>query len=96
MSIGRARMRDMTITKQAVAGKIADYLHDRITQAQLVDWAENAMMDAEFDERDTAVVSAVVARLGVADVRAFGLTWADCEELLARLGFAARVEIVTA
>ena len=86
----------MTITKQAVADRIADYLHHRITQAQLVDWAENAMMDAEFDERDTAVVSAVVARLGVADVRAFGLTWADCEELLARLGFAARVEIVTA
>ena len=85
----------MTITKQAVADRIADYLHHRITQAQLVDWAENAMMDAEFDERDTAVVSAVVARLGVADVRAFGLTWADCEELLARLGFAARVEIVT-
>ena len=94
--IARRRMRNMTITKQAVAGKIADYLHHRITQAQLVDWAENAMMDAEFDERDTAVVSAVVARLGVADVRAFGLTWADCEELLARLGFAARVEIVTA
>ena len=86
----------MTITKQAVADRIADYLHHRITQAQLVDWAENAMMDAEFDERDTAVVAAVVARLGVADVRAFGLTWADCEELLARLGFAARVEIVTA
>ena len=85
----------MTITKQAVADRIADYLHHRITQAQLVDWAENAMMDAEFDERDTAVVSAVVARLGVADVRAFGLTWADCEELLVRLGFAARVEIVT-
>ena len=85
----------MTTTKQAVADRIADYLHHRITQAQLVDWAENAMMDAEFDERDTAVVSAVVARLGVADVRAFGLTWADCEELLARLGFAARVEIVT-
>ena len=88
-------MATMTITKQAVAAKIADYLHHRISQAQLVDWAENAMMDAEFDERDTTVVSAVVARLGVADVRAFGLTWADCEELLARLGFAARVEIVT-
>ena len=86
----------MTITKQAVADRIADYLHHRITQAQLVDWAENAMMDAEFDERDAAVVAAVVARLGVADVRAFGLTWADCEELLGRLGFAARVEIVTA
>ncbi len=85
----------MTITKQAVAGRIADYLHHRITQAELVDWAETALMDGEFDDRDAATLSAVVARLGVADVRAFGLTWEDCEELLGRLGFAARVEIVT-
>jgi len=65
----------MTITRQAVAGRIADYLHHRITQAQLVDWAENALMDGEFDDQDAATISAVVARLGVADVRAFGLTW---------------------
>ena len=63
---------------------------------QLVDWAENALMKGEFDEKDAATISAVVARLGVADVRAFGLTWADCEELLGQLGFSARIEIVTA
>jgi hypothetical protein len=85
----------MTITKQTVAERIADYLHHRLTQAQLVDWAENALMEGEFDDRDASTISSVVARLGVADVRAFGLTWSDCEELLARLGFAARVEIVT-
>ena len=60
-----------------------------------MDWAENALMEGEFDEQDAAAISAVVSCLGVADVRAFGLTWADCEELLGRLGFAARVEIVT-
>ncbi len=54
------------------------------------------MMDAGFDEKDAAAISAVVARLGMADVRAFGLTWTDCEELLAKLGFSARVEIVPA
>jgi hypothetical protein len=85
----------MTITRQAVAGRIADYLHHRITQAELVDWAETALMDGEFDDKDAATLSAVVARLGVADVRAFGLTWEDCEELLGRLGYSARVEIVT-
>jgi hypothetical protein len=53
-------------------------------------------MEGEFDEQDAAAISAVVARLGVADVRAFGLTWADCEELLAKLGFSARVEISAA
>lgn len=86
----------MIVTKQDVAEKIAAHLQHRITLPQLVDWAENAMMDAAFDESDAATIAAVVARLGVADVRTFGLTWSDCEELLARLGFSARVEIVAA
>ena len=86
----------MIVTKQAVAEKIASHLQHRITLPQLVDWAESAMMDGEFDDRDAAVIAGVVSRLGVADVRAFGLTWADCEELLAKLGFSARVEIVAA
>ena len=86
----------MIVTKQTVAERIAAHLQHRVTLPQLVDWAENAMMDGEFDEKDAVTISAVVARLGVADVRAFGLTWADCEELLAKLGFSARVEIVAA
>jgi hypothetical protein len=83
----------MIITKQVVADKIAAYLHHGITLEQLVDWAENALLDGEFPEEDAATLSSVVARLGVADVRAFGLAWADCEELLGRLGFSARIEI---
>ena len=86
----------MAITKQTVAEKIAAHLHHQLTQAELVDWAENALMQGEFAEEDAATIAGVVSRLGVADVRAFGLTWADCEELLARLGFSARVEISTA
>jgi len=86
----------MVITRQAVADKIAAYLHHRVTQAELVDWAENALMEGEFTEEDAATIAGVVSRLGVADVRAFGLTWADCEELLARLGFSARIEISAA
>ncbi len=86
----------MILTKQAVAEQMAAHLQHRVALPQLVDWAENAMMDAAFDEKDAATISAIVARLGVADVRAFGLTWADCEELLAKLGFSARVEIVAA
>jgi hypothetical protein len=86
----------MIVTKQMVAEKIAAHLQHRISVPELVDWAENALMDAEFDEMDSGVVSAVVARLGVSDVRAFGLTWTDCEDLLAKLGFSARVEIVAA
>ena len=86
----------MIITRQTVADQIAAYLRHRITQAQLVDWAENALMEGEFDEKDAAAITAAVSRLGVADVRAFGLTLADCEELFGQLGFSARIEIVTA
>jgi hypothetical protein len=86
----------MTITKQTVADKIAAYLHHEITPAQLVDWAERALMDGELAESDSATISAVIARLGVADVRAFGLAWDDCEQLLHQLGFSPRVEVVAA
>jgi len=84
----------MMITKQTVADKIAAYLHHEITLAQLVDWAEQAMMDGEFAECDARTISPVIARLGVADVRAFGLAWEDCEELLHTLGFSPRVEVI--
>ena len=84
----------MPITKQIVAEKIAAYLRHDINLEQLVDWAENALLDGEFDEHDMEAVRAVIARLGVADVRAFGLTWDDCEQALAQLGYSARVDIM--
>jgi len=86
----------MVITKQTVADKIAAYLHHDISLAQLVDWAEKALMEGEFAEQDAGTISAVISRLGVADVRAFGLTWEDCEGLLRQLGYAARVDVVAA
>ena len=83
----------MRITRQTVADKIGAYLHHEVTLAQLVDWAERAIMDDEFAGGDDAALAAVVGRIGVADVRAFGLTWDDCEALLRQLGFTARVEV---
>lgn len=86
----------MILTKQATAGKIAAYLHHEITLAELVDWSEGALMEGEFEEGDAVAIAKVIARLGVADVRAFGLTWENCEELLNQLGFVPRVEVVAA
>jgi len=86
----------VTITKQTVADQIAAYLHHDLTLAQLVDWSEKALLDCELEERDAETLSAVVARLGVADVRAFGLAWEDCESLLHDLGFAPKIEVVAA
>jgi hypothetical protein len=92
----------MRITRQIVAHKISDYLHGKLSQAELVDWAERAMMDADFDEIDMDVLSDIIGRLGLADVAAvtqpearpgfqFGLRWQDCEEFLRRLGYRAKV-----
>ena len=81
------------ITHQMVAEKLVAYLQHDLSLADLVAWSESAMMDGEFEHRHFASIRDVVARLGVADVRAFGLTWEDCEELLRRLGYAAHVQI---
>ena len=86
----------MTIRRKDVADKLADYLHHRLALPALVDWAEAVIMDGDLDERDLTVLRQVVARIGLADVRAFGLTWEDCEELLHQLGYTARVEVLTA
>ena len=86
----------MIITRHTVAQQIAAYLHHQISLTQLVDWAENAMMDGEFSEREMGALRSVIARLGVVDVRAFGLSWEDCENFLRQLGYAARVDVVAA
>jgi len=86
----------MLITKKIAVDKIAAYLHHDITLEQLVDWAEHAIMDDEFDESGLPAIRSAVSRLGVADVRAFGLTWEECEGLLRQLGFSARVSITAA
>jgi len=86
----------MVITKQTVADKIAAYLRHDISLADLVSWAEEAMMEGEFAEQEMTAIRHVVSRLGVADVRAFGLAWEDCEQLLRQLGYTARVDIVAA
>lgn len=50
----------MTITKQIVAEKIASYLRHDISLADLVSWAEGAMLDGEFDEKEAATICDVV------------------------------------
>jgi hypothetical protein len=83
----------MNVTRQITADKIADYLHGKLSQAQLVDWAEGVMMNAEFDPADAELLSDIVGRVGLADVAEFGLRWQDCEEFLRRLGYRATVTV---
>ncbi len=51
------------------------------------------MMEGEFGPAHLSTIRDVVARIGVADVRDFGLTWENCEQLLSQLGYSAQVSI---
>jgi len=82
------------ITRKTVAEKLAAYLHHELLLDSVVAWAESTLMEGEFDPAHLPTIRDVLARIGVADVRAFGLTWEDCEQLLAQLGYSAQVSIV--
>ena len=77
------------ITKQVVADKIVAWLRHEITQEQLVAWAEEAIHEGEFPEAEAPELAQVVGRLGLADVKEFGLAWDDCEAFLLSFGFTA-------
>ena len=86
----------MQLSREMTARKLAAYLRHQMSLEDLVAWARAAMMDADFEEAHFDAIRGVVARLGVADVQAFGLTWEDCENLLNKLGYNAHIEIVAA
>jgi len=81
------------ITRETVAKMLGDYLHGDLALSELVDWSENSIAEEEFE--NTKLLE-IVGRLGLADVRAFGLAWEDFREMLRALGLAARVDLVVA
>lgn len=83
----------MKITRQMVAQKLSDYLYHRVTLTDLVNWAESAMMEADFEGQDFETLRDIVSHLGLADVRAFAITWEDCENFLSRLGYQISVTV---
>jgi hypothetical protein len=71
----------MKITRQIVADKITDYLQGKVSQAELVDWAERAMMDANFNEADTKLLTDIIGRLALAEVDALSITFRETETM---------------
>lgn len=82
------------VTRQVVIGKLLDYLNHRITLAVLVDWAEMALIDANFEsEADIPLLMDVLTYIGAADTPDFPLTWDMLSGFLERLGALVRVEL---
>ena len=80
------------ITAEVLADKIRTYLQCQSSLTDLVEWAENAMMDGEFEEMNDYAIREITGRLGVADVKAFSLSKEDFEQFLSQLEHTVRKE----
>jgi hypothetical protein len=82
----------MIITKQKLAINLLNYLQHKTSLKDLVDWAENALMEGDIQDEDPEVVRDILARLGLADVKSFGLFWEDCNEIMKKLGYVLKID----
>lgn len=81
----------MRVNKKDVADKILAYVNRSISLEQMIDWAENMICEAEYDEKDFELIKDILSHLGLADVKEFGLSWDDCYDYLSRLGYQVKV-----
>ncbi len=85
------------MTRQTILNQLNAYLNHDLTLAELVDWAENALIEPDIpDDEDTALLMDILMYLGAADSRGFPLTWEILSDFLTRLGSHARVILQTA
>lgn len=84
----------MKITREEIKTKLLQYLNRSLTTEELVDWAENAIQEAEYDSKDSDIIREILGRLGLADVKEFGLTWDDCYNFLKALGYRIEIAVV--
>ncbi|MFN0213082.1 MAG: hypothetical protein ACKVT2_02400 [Saprospiraceae bacterium] len=78
-------------TKKMVAGGLLSYLEGETTLSELIDWAETTLLEGDFADSDLQLLTEALGKIGLADVRNFGLAWEDCEAMLHKLGY--RVEM---
>lgn len=83
----------MFVTKDILTERLTEYLNGKISLNDLVDWAEKMLCEEDFDKKSFELIRDILARLGLADVKEFGLSWEDCCEYLHRLGHTATVSI---
>jgi hypothetical protein len=83
----------MTVTRKLLADMLIKYINREIDLSELVNWAEEMMRENDFESSNFELIRDIVAHIGLADVREFGLTWDDCYDYLHRLGFSVKVEL---
>jgi len=49
-------------------------------------------MEADLQDEDTEVIRDILAQLGLADVKTFGLYWEDCVIMMYKLGYNLKID----
>jgi hypothetical protein len=75
------------VTKKIIGDTLLAYLQHRLTLEELTNWAENILMSGEYEDDAKHTSRNALALLGLADVKAFGLEWKDCESIMESLGY---------
>ncbi len=86
----------MTITKKLLADMLTRYINRELDLGSLVSWAEDMLAESDFEDGSFELIRDILARIGLSDVREFGLTWDDCHNYLHKLGYNVKVELVKA
>lgn len=84
----------MVVTRKAIAEMLINYINRKIDLPTLVNWAEDMIKEADFENGSFELIRGILARIGLADVREFGLTWDDCYDYLHKLGYSVKVELL--
>ena len=84
----------MVLTRKALADMLIKYINRKIDLPTLVNWAEDMIKEADFEKGSFEIIREILARIGLADVREFGLTWDDCYDYLQKLGYNIKVELL--
>lgn len=83
------------MTTQDIAGKIIAHLKGEISETQLVDWAENAVVkvvESDIEQPNEQVLLDILMYIGAGDNPDFPLTWEILSGFLEQLG--TRVQVV--
>jgi len=69
------------------------YINREIDLSKLIGWAEEMMREADFEDKHFELLRDILARIGLADVREFELSWDDCYDYLHKLGYDVKIEV---
>ena len=86
----------MVITKKILVDKLIQYINRQIDLAALVSWSEDMIQEADLEDKDHPLLRDILSRIGLADVREFGLSWDDCYDYLHKLGFDVKIQLLEA